>query len=173
MSGIVPMRLDPAVRATRRVRSDSTADRASVVSSPSAGSKSTHRTTAAARSAACTHGRTFASWSSRVTTTSSPGAQVLASALETSYVRAVIDRPWTMPRGCAPRRSAIAVRKSTTHDSARRSAAVTVPRLAMAAVRVAVTAAATTSGTCEPPGPSKWAAPCARAGKWARTALTS
>jgi hypothetical protein len=44
------------------------------------GSTSAQRTVAPAAGAACTHGRTSASWSSRDTTTSSPGRQVLASA---------------------------------------------------------------------------------------------
>jgi hypothetical protein len=39
------------------------------------GSKSAHRTVAPARSAAITQGRTFASWSSLLTTTSSPDVQ--------------------------------------------------------------------------------------------------
>ncbi len=74
-SGRVPMRFEAPVTATRRVRSESTAVTASVASSPVSGSKSAQRTVAPARSAACTHGRTFASWSSRVTTTSSPAPQ--------------------------------------------------------------------------------------------------
>ena len=48
-------------------------------------------------------------------------------------------------------------------SSATRSAAVTRPRLAIPAVSVEATAAATASGTWEPPGPSKWAAPAANA----------
>ena len=51
-----------------------------------------------------------------------------------------------------------------TTASARCSATVTVPRLAIAAVRVSATACATTSGVWVPPGPSKWAAPSSRAG---------
>ena len=53
------MRFDAAVTATIRVRSESAAATASVAISPVAGSKSTQRTVAPARSAACTHGRTF------------------------------------------------------------------------------------------------------------------
>ena len=76
----VPIRFEAPVVATSRVRSESTAATASADSSPVAGSKSTHRTVAPTASAACTQGRMFASWSSRVTTTSSPGPQSLASA---------------------------------------------------------------------------------------------
>ena len=67
----------------------------------------------------------------------------------------------------------MAARASCTTCSARRSARVTVPRLAIAAVSVAATAAPTTSGTWEPPGPSKCAAPSTRDGKRARSAATS
>jgi hypothetical protein len=71
--------LDAAVTATSRVRGDSTAATSSSVSSPVAGSNSAQRTRAPTLSAACTHGLMFASWSSRVTTTSEPGLQVAAS----------------------------------------------------------------------------------------------
>ena len=79
-------------------------------------------------SAAVTHGRMLPSWSSRVTTTSSPADHPLASARETSYVSWVIDRPKTTPPASAPSRSATACRAPSTIASARRSAAVTVPR---------------------------------------------
>ena len=72
-SGRVPSRFEAAVTATSRVRVDSTASRSS--SSAVSGSKSSQRTVAPAASAASTQGRMFASWSSRVTTTSSPGRQ--------------------------------------------------------------------------------------------------
>ncbi|CAM5241713.1 hypothetical protein STENM327S_06787 [Streptomyces tendae] len=75
---MVPIRFDAAVTATSLVRGPSTAARCSDRSSPVAGSKSAHRTRAPAACAACTHGRMFESWSSRVTTTSSPGPQPLA-----------------------------------------------------------------------------------------------
>ena len=54
-----------------------------------------------------------------------------------------------------------------------RSAGVTVPRFEMAAVRVSTTAVATVSGTWDPPGPSKCAAPSRRAGKCHRIRSTS
>ena len=84
MSGRVPSTLEAAVTATSLVRSESTAVRHSGPSSAVWGSKSIHRTIAPAASAACTHGRTLASWSRRETTTSSPGRQVRASARDRS-----------------------------------------------------------------------------------------
>ena len=137
------------------------------------GSKATHRTVAPAASAASTHGRTLASWSNRETTTSSPGPQPADSVRATMNVSSVAERPNTIPPGSRPSRSPMAARASTTQDSARRSAAVTKPRLATAAVSIPATAAATVSGDCVPPGPSKCAAPSSSAGKWARTASTS
>ncbi len=78
-SGRVPMRLLAAVTATSLVRSDKSPSYWSAGSSPVAGSTSAQRTTAPARPAAWTQGRTLASWSRRETTTSSPGAQLLES----------------------------------------------------------------------------------------------
>ena len=82
-------------------------------------------------------------------------------------------RPNTMPPGCPPTRSAAAVRAATTISSARCSARVTEPRLATAERSVPATASATAAGVCDPPGPSKWAAPSASAGNSPRTAATS
>ena len=94
------------------------------------GSKSAHRTAAPTASAARTQGRMLASWSSRVTITSSPGPQVAASVRARSKVSAVMLRPKTTPRGSTPSRSAIAARAASTTASAARSAAVTEPRFA-------------------------------------------
>ena len=154
-SGRVPRTLDAPVTATTRVRSESTARTSSTPRSPVAGSKPTQRTSAPAEAAACTHGRMLASWSSRVTTTSSPGRHCLASARATSYVAWVIERAKTTPPGWQPSRSATACRAATTTSSARASAAVTVPRLEMPEVIVRAIASATWRGTCVPPGPSK------------------
>ena len=122
---------------------------------------------------AITQGRMLASWSSRVTTTSSPGPQPWAKVRARSKVICVIERPNTIPPGSAPSRSAIAARAPTVTSSARRSASVTVPRLARPAVRVRATASATDCGVCEPPGPSKWATPRSSAGNWARMRVRS
>ena len=80
----MPSRFDAAVTATSLVRPDRTVATCSGVSSAVAGSKSAHRTVAPTACAACTHGRMLESWSSRVTTTSSPGPHCLASVREKS-----------------------------------------------------------------------------------------
>jgi len=82
--GRVPIRLDAAVIATNRVRSDNTSSTAASGTSPVTGSNSTHRTAAPTASAACTQGRMLLSWSSRDTTTSSPGPHLLANARDKS-----------------------------------------------------------------------------------------
>ena len=89
----MPSRLDAAATATSRVRSFTTSSRSVRSSSAVAGSSRSQRTTTPRASAACTHGRTLQSWSSCVTTISSPSAQVLASAREKSYVSCVALRP--------------------------------------------------------------------------------
>ena len=76
--GRVPIRFEAPVTATSRVRWLVASLTSSAVSSPVAGSKCAQQTVAPAASAACTHGRMLASWSSRVTTTSSPGPQSAA-----------------------------------------------------------------------------------------------
>jgi hypothetical protein len=77
-SGRLPSRFDAAVSATTRVLGVSTRATSAGVRTPVAGSKSAQWTVAPTAVAACTHGRTFASWSRRVTTTSSPGPQPFA-----------------------------------------------------------------------------------------------
>ena len=95
------------MHATTRVRGrEHRRDRVSGPARPVAGSKSTQRTSAPLASAAITQGRTLASWSSRVTTTSSPGSQSLASARARSKVSWVMLRPNTTPSGTPPIRSA-------------------------------------------------------------------
>ncbi len=172
-SGRVPSRLEAPVSATSRVRSESRLVTSAGSSSPVVRSNPAHRTVAPTDSAASTHGRMLASWSSRVTTTSSPAPQPLARARARSKVSWVIDRPNTTPPAGAPSRSATAARAPRVISSARRSASVTEPRLASPAVIAPATASATCRGTCDPPGPSKCATPRARAGKAARTRATS
>ena len=112
-SGRVPSRLEAPVTATSRVRVGQHGLEV-VELGGRRGSKSTQRTVAPARSAASTQGRMLASWSSRVTTTSSPGPQSFARVRATSKVSWVIERPKTTPPGSAPSRSAIAARAPTT-----------------------------------------------------------
>ena len=141
-------------------------------------SKPSHRTVAPARSAAMTQGRTSPSWSSRVTTTSSPGPQSRDSSRATSIVIAVIDRPNAMPRGSAsPTKLAIAARAPSVISSASRSGACSEPRWHRPALMALPTASATDAGVSDPPGPSKRASPCdgpwVRAGNSRRTVATS
>ena len=164
------MRRSPRRRASDRSagprRSPRTARR-------STGSKSTHRTTAPAAAAASTHGRTLASWSSRVTTTSSPGRQCDDRVRDRSKVRAVMLRPKITSSGSTLSRSAMALRHSTTISSALRAAAVVLPRLDIGRSIASRMASATAVGVCEPPGPSKKAVPASSAGKHPRIASTS
>src|SRR4051794_19965484 len=172
-SGMVPIRLEAPVTATSLVAGLVTRSIWPGTSSPVSGSKSAKRTVAPTDSAASTQVRTLASWSSRVTTTSSPGPQSLARVRARSRVSWVMLRPKTMPSGSAPSRSASADRAPTTAASALRSAAVAEPRFASGESKVSCTALATTSGVWVPPGPSKWAAPPRSDGKCARTVATS
>src|ERR1700712_3981891 len=172
-SGIVPIRLDAAVTATSRVRALSRAARRAGTRPPVAGSKPAHRTPAPVRSAAITHGRTLASWSSRDTTISSPGRHAPERVRDRSKVSAVMLRPKITPSGSALSRSPTARRHCPTISSAFRSAVVVDPRFASGRNIADRMASATTSGVCEPPGPSKCAAPSCSAGKCARIALTS
>ncbi len=161
------------MRATRRVCVVSTVSMSAT--SAVAGSKSSQRTVAPTDSAAITQGRMFESWSSRLTTTSSPGPHSCDAARvrAMSMVSWVIERPKTTPPGSTPSRSPTAARAPRVTASVRRSVSVSVPRWHRPPVIVSATARATEEGTCEPPGPSKWAIPWARAGNCARTRSTS
>ena len=172
-SGRVPIRLEAPVTATSLVWLVSASSSDSIDSSPVSGSKSTHRRVAPAAAAAITQGRTLPSWSSRVTTTSSSGPHSLAIARLRSKVSWVKLRPNTTPPGSAPSRSPSAARASTTARSALSWATVRSPRLLSGATSVLRTASPTTSGVCDPPGPSKNASPLSSEGKWARTFATS
>jgi hypothetical protein len=117
-----------------------------------------------AASATCTHGRTFASWSSRDTTTSSPGRHDCASVRATTYVRAVALGPKTTPSGRPPTRSATAARAAETISPARRPGSKATLRLATARRSVPATASMTGAAAWVPAAPSRWAKPSARAG---------
>ena len=79
-SGRVPTALLAAVTATSLVRRVMSWSYCQTGSSQVSMSISAQRTTAPADFAAAIHGRTFASWSRRLTTISSPTFQVFASA---------------------------------------------------------------------------------------------
>ena len=106
-AGRVPIRFDAPVTATSRVR---VGQHGRDVVELGGGRVEVEPTAPSRRRARrrCTHGRMLASWSSRVTTTSSPGPQPAASVRARSKVSAVMLRPNTIPRGSAPSRSAIA-----------------------------------------------------------------
>ena len=127
----MPTALDACVTATQRVRSDRTASTAAAGSASVPGSGSAKRTTAPARSAAITHGRTLASWSSRVHTTSSPGASSRQTVAAKRMVSAVMLAPNATPAGSAPSRAATAARAPATSSSVWRAAANSPPWLAV------------------------------------------
>ncbi len=151
-SGRVPRMFDAPVTATTRVLSLTSDRTSSAVRMPVLGSNSAQRTVAPVRSAYVTHGRTLPSWSSRVTTTSSPGPHDCARVRATWNVSSVMLRPNTMPAGSPFTRSAPARRAPTVMSSALRSAWVVRPRFDSPAMSAPAMAAATTSGVCVPPG---------------------
>src|SRR5918996_5735085 len=115
----------------------------------------------------------FASWSSPVTTISSPGRSVRATACARRKLSVVMFAPNAIPSGSAPVKSAAASRPRaiTSPDSAEVGKAP--PRFAFDRSMYAATASSTSPGHCEPPGPSRYAAPVASAGKRSRIAATS
>src|SRR5262245_32821590 len=120
-SGALPTTLEVAVKTTHRVRSDSTAAMWSGPSASVARSGSAKRTTAPARSAAITQGRTFPSWSNRVTTTSSPGPRPRPTAAAKRMVSEVMDSPNTMPSASPPSSSPATSRVAHTRSSVARA----------------------------------------------------
>ena len=154
-SGRVPRILLAAVTATSRVRSDTSVRYWAAGSSPVDMSTSAQRTVTLARAAAWIHGRTFASWSSRESTISSPGHQVSASAPASRYVRVVMFGPRMTPRASPPTRSATARRQPVTMALARWLAGNAPPAFPIPARAAAVTVSMTASGTCVPAAPSR------------------
>ena len=150
----VPTPLDASVNATMAgpsVRASSNDSRSSVASS---GCRSTHRTVAPASRAARTHGRTFASWSSLVTTTVSPGPIVRANDRDRWSSNEVELAPNTIWFGSAPTRSAPALRAAAASSSVS-SLTTNAPSMLLIPSRYRrLTASITVSGTWEPPGAS-------------------
>ena len=144
-----------AVTATSRVLSPTSSAYCAAGSSPVATSASAQRTTAPARAAAWIHGRMLASWSSRDTTISSPGAQPRASAADIRYVSAVMLGPKTTPDAAPPVRSATARRASATIAPERSLAANAPPVFPIPARYAAAIASMTGTGTCVPAAPSR------------------
>ena len=125
---MVPIALLAAVIATSLVRGPIRSGYCVAGSSPVVGSNSAHRTVTPAVCAACTQGRTLASWSSRDTTTSSPVRHVFANVPATVYVNPVALGPNTTPAAVPPTRSATASRAAVTISPDRRAASNAVPR---------------------------------------------
>ena len=167
-SGTVPMAFDAARhRDPARARRQHRLDRARRAARASRGSGSAQRTVAPARSAAITHGRTFASWSRRVTTTSSPGASVRPTAAarrivmrghrraEGDVARRRAEQPRRPPRAPLRRTRRSRARRRTRRRGWRRGrSASSRPSPSIA-----------TSTICVPAGPSSRAQPPARPGE--------
>ena len=77
----------------------------------------------------------FASWSSFVTTTSSPAAQSRAAVRESAKLSVVMFAPKTTSSAVAPRSSAAAERAEATTRSLARDVGKAPPRLAFAVCR--------------------------------------
>src|SRR3954452_5699841 len=168
-SGTVPTALLAAVIATQRVRSDSTAETALSGSSSVSGSGSANRTVASARSAAISHGPTFASWSRRVQTISSPGSSARPAAAANFSVSDVMFGPNTTPRASAPSKAPTVARVESTSSSVARPASNTPPWLAFLPDRIQSAIASIAESTiCVPAGPSSRAQPSRSPGKRSR-----
>ena len=127
-SGIEPTAFEASVNATTRVRSpisSSSASRSSVTSSARSGAV---RTTRSWSSATSSHGDTFASWSSAVTTISSPGLSVRATACASWKLSVVMFAPNAIPSGSAPVNSAAAARPRSITSSDSREVRKAPPR---------------------------------------------
>src|SRR4051812_40109655 len=162
-----------AVTANRRVRGPSSSSYCQSGSSPVSMSTSVQRTATPARAASSTQGRTLASWSSRLTTTSSPGRQVRARARAMAQVSREGSGPRTTPVDTPPTRSATAVRALATNRSARADAGKTPPRSATGMRIACATATTTFSGSSAPAEPSACTRPSESPGNRPRTRATS
>src|SRR4051795_12994042 len=168
-SGTVPTALLAAVTATQRVRSDSTAVTALSGSSSVSGSGSANRTVAPARSAAISHGPTFASWSRRVQTISSPGSSARPAAAANFSVSDVMLGPKTTPCGSAPSSAPTVARVESTSSSVARPASKSPPWFALLPDRIqSAIASIAVSTICVPAGPSSRAQPSRSPGKRSR-----
>ncbi len=114
---IVPTAFEARVNATTFVRSESTSANASRSRVTSSRRMSTQRTVAPASRAASTQGRMFASWSRRVTTTSSPHPRPRPTEREIASSSVVAFGPNTTSSGSACRRSAAARCAPATTES--------------------------------------------------------
>ena len=165
--GHVPIRFDAAVTATgRETVGRAPPPTASTASSPVAGSNSAQRTVAPTRSAACTHGRMFESWS-RLRhddlVAGAPRRSERACGVVCELRRAPFRTRSRSPS--TPSRSASAPRNRSTAASTSRSDSVDVPRFDSGPHSVAATASATGRGVCVPPGRGRTTGSGGRCGK--------
>ncbi len=123
--------------------------------------------------ASSSQGETFASWSSAVTTISSPSRRVRPNARLRRKLSDVMLWPKAVSPGAQPRNVAAFSCASSTSSVVRRLVEYGAPMFALSSRRYRPMASMTSSGHCVPPGPSKNASGRSRAEKRARTAETS
>ena len=154
---MVPTALEAWVTATSFVRCPIAASIESISSpQPDSGSKSTQRTVIPRSAAAMVHGVMLASWSSLVTTISSPSTHVRDNARLTENVKLVMFWPNAISSGdVAPKRSAIALRAFAATTSVSLLVRNGPPRLLLPDRRYPAIASMTAIGDCVPPGPSR------------------
>ncbi len=118
-SVIDPSALEASVNATTRVRSPSRASSASTSRVPSPARIGARRTTRPWSRATSSQGDTLASWSRSVTTISSPGLRVRATACASRKFSVVMFAPKAISSGALPVRPAAAsrARAITASDS--------------------------------------------------------
>src|SRR6188472_2684126 len=134
---------------------------------------STKRTTIPRSCSSSSHGETFASWSSFVTSTSSPASSVRAKARVRRKLRPVMLGPKATSRASQRRKSAARCLACSIRSTVRREVSNEPPTFALSSRRYAATASITSSGHCVPPGPSKNASGRCSAVNRARTASMS
>ncbi len=129
--GMVPTAFEASVTATSRVLGESTAPSSSRSRVQSSRRTPTQRTATPRSSASANQGATFASWSRRVTTSSSEGPSTRPMARLTANVMEVMLGPNEIsPGSVAPRKSAAAAWTSSSIASVSRLAAKAPWRLA-------------------------------------------
>ena len=101
------------------------------------------------------HGDTFASWSSAVTTISSPGSIVRATACASWKFSVVMFAPKAMPSGSPPVKSAAAARPAPSPRPTRATCGTRRPGSSSSRAGSRSSRRSPRCGTWEPPGPSK------------------
>ena len=127
---IVPSAFEASVNATTRVRSPSRASSASSSSVPSPARIGASLTTRSWSAATSSQGETLASWSRSVTTISSPGSSVRATACASWKLSVVMFAPNAISSGSLPVKSAAAARARSSTASLSAEVLNAPPRLA-------------------------------------------